>query len=50
MRYGNLKQHMESKYPSQLFNVQCPSCQTEVKNFEIIEKKGNLGCVRCLKI
>jgi endogenous inhibitor of DNA gyrase (YacG/DUF329 family) len=50
MKYRGAKQHIESKYPLQLFNVQCPSCQAEVKNFEIIEKRGNLGCVRCLKI
>jgi len=31
-------------------NIICPSCQAEVKEKDIIEKRGSLGCVRCLKI
>lgn len=29
--------------------VICPSCQTEIETKELIEKKGMIGCVNCLK-
>lgn len=29
--------------------IVCPSCESEVGFNEIIEKKGNIGCVNCIK-
>lgn len=30
-------------------SVICPSCQAEIETKELMEKKGMVGCVNCLK-
>lgn len=35
--------------PTSIDGFNCPSCRIEVDITDIFVKKGNLGCVNCLK-
>lgn len=35
--------------PPETVSIICPSCQAEVTTREIIEKRGRLGCINCIK-
>lgn len=35
--------------PPEAVSIICPSCQAEVTTKEIIEKKGHVGCINCIR-